>query len=160
MECELTPQHQVERFIISNIQTVMIHRPCPDLSGQIPKEQISIFQLSHCCLWQNSHLSDLTVHQQAGSHNRQQSKAEKNAYQNSVWAASPLLCFFFSSSPPHNGSKEMWLCKVMRMANAFILVANELWTEFSMGAIWCMLCSVRIISQTAGGWGWGVVFGI
>lgn len=137
----------------------MIHRPCPGLSGQIPQEQISCVQLSHSCLWQNSHLSDLTVHQQAGSHNRQQSKREVISEDSLRTAASPLLCFsfgLFSALVPHNRSKEMWLFKLMRQANGFILVLNELWTKFSMCAIWCMLCSVRIIPKILG----SPIFGI
>lgn len=102
----------------------------------------------------HSHLSDLTVHQQAGSHNRQQSKREVT-YQNilseqrlGVISFTPLLllspylpssflfCLFCSSLLWHNGSKEMWLCKLMRQTNAFIFILNELGTEFSMWAIW------------------------
>lgn len=87
-----------------------------------------------------------------GSRARQK---KKKAYQNSVRAASPLLCFIFSFCCLTTGQK-MRLCKVMRMANVLIIIVNELWTKFSMGAIWCILRSVRIISQTAG----GAVFGL
>ncbi len=62
----------------------------------------------------------------------------------------------FSALLPHNGSKEMWLFKLMWQANAFILGLNELWTKFSMGAIWCMLCSVRMIPKILG----SPIFGI
>lgn len=87
-------------------------------------------------------------------------QVESHISEDSLWtAASPLLCLhlgFFSALLPHKRSKEMWLFKLMWQANAFILGFNELWTKFSMGAIWCMLCSVRMIPKILG----NPIFGI